>query len=284
MKISKILSAVTAAAMLLTLTACNDVASTSNPLDILNSGSSSSSAVSSGSSSTTASVIASTSSTTSESQIDVSAIPVTPTSDFKYEYGEELGSIIITRYIGDKEDVRIPSVIEGKKVVKILGYEEGETNETNPFVHFFGAFEYCKGVKSVIIPNSVTEIGESAFAGCTGLTNITIPNSVTEIGDYAFAHCSGLTSITIPSSVTHIGSSAFRGCAGLTSITIPDSVTEIGDGAFGDYSGSTSITNPDSFVAIGRVDFNDCTATITYKGKTYTPDNYDALCKAINGN
>ena len=69
------------------------------------------------------------------------------------------------------------------------------------------------GCKNTIIPNSVTEIGESAFEGCSALKSITIPNSVTEIGGEAFKGCSSLESITIPNSITYIGSSAFEGCS-----------------------------------------------------------------------
>ena len=91
------------------------------------------------------------------------------------------------------------------------------------------AFEWCTGLTSVTIPNSVTTIGFYAFCGCSGLTSITIPNSVTDIGFYAFALCSGLTSIAIPNSVEAIGELAFEHCTGLTSITIPNSVTTIGE-------------------------------------------------------
>ena len=97
-------------------------------------------------------------------------------------------------------------------------------------------------IKNLIIPNSVTSIGDFAFGGCSGLTSITIPNSVTSIGDGAFGECSGLTSITIPNSVTTIGESAFQGCSGLTSVIIPNSVTSIGDYAFYWCSGLTSVT------------------------------------------
>jgi hypothetical protein len=95
----------------------------------------------------------------------------------------------------------------------------------------YGAFEGCTPLVGIIIPNSVTSIGQSAFSGCERLTSVTIPNSVTSIGNYAFSGCERLTSVTIPASVTSIGEGAFWGCD-LASITIPDSVTSIGDSAF----------------------------------------------------
>ena len=113
-------------------------------------------------------------------------------------------------------------------------------------------------ITNLIIPNSVTSIGNAAFAGCSSLTSITIPNSVTSIGDGAFYLCYGLTSVTIPNSVTSIGGSAFEGCSGLTSITIPNSVTSIGDYAFCDCSGLTSITIPNSVTSIGNWAFSNC--------------------------
>ena len=120
------------------------------------------------------------------------------------------------------------------------------------------AFSGCSGLTSITIPNSVTSIGEYAFSGCSGLTSITIPNSVTSIGEYAFKYCSSLTSVTIPNSVTSIGRSAFYGCSGLTSVTIPNSVTSIGSYAFYDCSGLTSVTIPNSVTSIGSYAFEEC--------------------------
>jgi hypothetical protein len=76
--------------------------------------------------------------------------------------------------------------------------------------------ELIIGIKTTVIPNSVTRIGNRAFSGCTGLTSITIPNSVTSIGGSAFSGCTGLTSIFIPLSVEYIFASVFSGCTNLT--------------------------------------------------------------------
>ena len=120
------------------------------------------------------------------------------------------------------------------------------------------AFDHCKGLTSVTIPNSVTSIRDNAFLYCSGLTSVTIPNSVTSIGSSAFWYCSGLSSVTIPNSVTSIGRGAFYGCSGLTSVTIPNSVTYIGDGAFSVCSGLTSVTIPNSVTSIEKSAFSDC--------------------------
>ena len=120
------------------------------------------------------------------------------------------------------------------------------------------AFWDCSGLTSITIPNSVTSIGDYAFYVCSGLTSVTIGSGVTSIGSYAFCDCKGLTSITIPNSVTSIGSSAFDGCSKLTSITIPNSVTSIEDGTFYDCSGLTSVTIPNSVTSIGDRAFQNC--------------------------
>ena len=94
------------------------------------------------------------------------------------------------------------------------------------------AFESCSALTSITIPDGVISIGSSAFEDCSGLTNIVIPDNVTSIGDYAFCGCESMTSVTVGSSVTSIGSGAFWGCISLTRFTIPDSVSSIGDNAF----------------------------------------------------
>ena len=120
-------------------------------------------------------------------------------------------------------------------------------------------FYDCGGLTNITIPDSVTSIGYRAFADCKNLTSIEIPDSVTSIGDQAFKECTGLTSITIPNSVTNIGWGAFYACTGLTSITISNGVTSIGSDAFQNCTGLTSIIIPNSMKSIGSGAFQSCT-------------------------
>ncbi len=120
------------------------------------------------------------------------------------------------------------------------------------------AFEDCKALTSIQIPDSVTSIGEYAFEDCRALRSIEIPGSVTSIGEYAFEDCRALRSIEIPDSVTSIGDYVFSRCCSLTSIQIPDSVTSIGAHAFESCHGLMSITIPDSVTTIGEGAFWNC--------------------------
>ena len=88
-------------------------------------------------------------------------------------------------------------------------------------------------ITSILIPSTVTEIGDCAFANCTSLTSVTIPDSVTAIGDSAFRGCTSLKSLTIPDSVTSIGDNAFALACGLESLRLSSNVKELGYSLFG---------------------------------------------------
>ena len=122
------------------------------------------------------------------------------------------------------------------------------------------AFADCSSLTSIVIPDSVTSIGTSAFSNCSRLTSIVIGDSVTTIGDYAFYDCLGLPRVTISNSVITVGREAFSGCSRLESIVIPDSVTYIGMFAFEYCIRLTSIVIPDSVTYIGIGAFNYCTS------------------------
>ena len=116
---------------------------------------------------------------------------------------------------------------------------------------------YRETIKTVVINDGVTSIGEDAFWNCDNLTTITIPNSVKSIRDGAFDLCESLISISIPNSVTSIGVGAFRECRSLTSITIPNSITSIGRSAFV-YCALTSVVIPNGVESIEDGTFFGC--------------------------
>lgn len=119
------------------------------------------------------------------------------------------------------------------------------------------AFKNCTKLTSIKISDRVTSIGPNAFSGCENLTSVTIPNGVTNIGNYAFNDCKCLTSVTIPDGVTSIGVCTFYNCANLTSVTIPNSVTSIDTSAFNKCTKLTSVTIPNSVTSIGAFAFNN---------------------------
>jgi len=61
---------------------------------------------------------------------------------------------------------------------------------------------------------------------------VTLPESITQIGDSAFANCSNLTTVNIPARVEHIGNSAFYGCSSLEELTLPANLTTFGSSVF----------------------------------------------------
>ena len=151
------------------------------------------------------------------------------------------------------------------------------------------AFGLRRSLIEVVIPNSVTSIGNEAFSGCESLTSIIIPNSVVCINGNPFCRWNGeleclspsfvyedntlfnkdksriisfrnqkQTSYVIPDSVTSIGESAFSGCRFLTDIVIPDSVSCIGKFAFHWCDSLKSLVIPGGVTSIGDCAFWGC--------------------------
>ncbi|MCD8306226.1 MAG: leucine-rich repeat domain-containing protein, partial [Prevotella sp.] len=102
-------------------------------------------------------------------------------------------------------------------------------------------FYFCKVLKEVTLPSTLTSIATKAFYDCEALTSIVIPSGVTAIESSTFAYCYALESISLPATTTSIGTQAFYYCTSLTSITIPSEVTSIAYDAFRDCSSLESI-------------------------------------------
>jgi hypothetical protein len=201
----------------------------------------------------------------------------------QFSFTTNNGTIIITGFNSYGGAVVIPSTITGLPVVDIQG----------------PGFE-DKGITSVSIPDTVTNIESQEFAPNPTLTNFivasnnpafsgvggvlfssngttlaeyppglsgsyAIPGNVTSVADNAFAACYSLSGVTIPPGVTNLGATSFGYCFSLTNITIPSGVTSIGPDTFINCSNLVAInvaaTNP-AFASVAGVLFDKSQTTL----------------------
>ena len=136
--------------------------------------------------------------------------------------------------------------------VKSIVVENGITSIGNYLFYALGS------LTSVDIPASVTSIGASAFNSCSNIETITVPDSVTSIGEYAFIMCNKLKTATLSSGITEIPNYLFWSCPKLTSVDIRGNITRIGSDAFGGCSALTAIELPDTLTELGNYVFEYC--------------------------
>lgn len=133
---------------------------------------------------------------------------VNPASDF--DCTAENGEVTITDYIGTREHVLIPSEIGGFPVTALADK----------------AF-YEKHVTTVVVPDSVTEIGDLCFSGDNYLVSLTLPDGLAELSYGALESCYSLMDFELPKGLKTIGAGALQSIFYLTHLTIPAGVTDI---------------------------------------------------------
>ena len=125
----------------------------------------------------------------------------------------------------------------------------------------FSAFYECSEITSVVLPNTLTFIGQRSFLSCHGITGeIVIPDSVTIIGTNAFFYCNNITSVVFGNNLSEIRSYSFAQCYSLEHISnFPESLTKLDDGAF-DRCGNLcdSVVIPPLVTTIGERAFAEC--------------------------
>ena len=156
----------------------------------------------------------------------------------------------ITGYSGNATALYIPGEIDGHEVVAI-----GDR-----------AFQNRTDLRTVMIPDSVTEIEAYSFNNCTNLSNVTLSKSLKYMGGRAFGSCEKITQIEIPKSLDNCGNSGyasyhgpFGACSGLKKIIFEEGTKEISNNLFRGCTGLEEISIPASVIKIERYTFADCT-------------------------
>lgn len=113
-------------------------------------------------------------------------------------------------------------------------------------------------LKTLLLPESLTDIGISALGTCYKLHSVMLPSSLERIEEEAFFDCILLDSISLPSNITYIGKYAFRNCTNLVYINLKANITEISEGVFNECDAITRVDIPESVTSIGKNAFLSC--------------------------
>ena len=169
---------------------------------------------------------------------------------------------------GDMDDYLVGSTTpfaswyDYREYITVVIVEDGVTSIGDYAFNY-----YYSNISNVTLSNTVTNIGDQAFCYCRGLMSINIPDSVTEIEWYALYGCSSLETIVLSSGMSKIAAHVFDNCNSLESVQIPDSITTIDGTAFdncssmtticgltGSYAETWAVKNGYEFIAIGSIE------------------------------
>lgn len=193
-----------------------------------------------------------------------------------YTTGLAIEGGVVTGYRGEAVQVVVPDRLNGADITEVGT----------------AAFR-SQDITSVVLPSTVTKIGEAAFYDCDYLVTVNLGSSVTSIGAYAFYNaqrlieygditsvvsipdglflgCAKLAAAELGANVTSIGAQAFADCASLQSIVIPDGVSELTDGVFNDCASLQSVGLPASLRTLSDDVFEGCSSL---KEMTLSADN-----------
>lgn len=152
----------------------------------------------------------------------------------------------------------------GYRIVKIV---EPEPVVLLPNRHFLRkvvtigshAFDSCKNVEYIKLPEYLLEIENHAFEEMESLQRVFVGKHLLVVGDCAFAKCVNLERFSaLYSKLNIVGREAFSGCKNLSSCTLPDSVSVIGAAAFRGCESLTRFDNPNCNRVLEDSTFKGC--------------------------
>jgi len=120
------------------------------------------------------------------------------------------------------------------------------------------AFQQCRELKTILVPQNILSIGMSAFYDCLELQSIELQCKLKEIEDFMFWGCENLSEINLPCTLKRIGDSAFHKCKSLRNLSLPQGLETIEDAAFHTCSNLRFLNIPEGVTSIGADLFQYC--------------------------
>ena len=185
-------------------------------------------------------------------------------SDGKYTYDlYNDNTAVVTSYIGVDLNLVIPNSIN----------YEGESYIVTKIGEY--AFENCKDIITVKLPNQLEVIESYAFSNCTNIIEINLPETLKIIDVYAFNCCESLVDLTLPTSLEYIKDNAFWNCWRLESINLPNSLKEIGHNVFAACHNIREVFVPKGIEVMGSGVFGNNYEVNIYCAESSKPSGWD---------
>ena len=173
--------------------------------------------------------------------IDKFKLKSAESGDFKYDVYEN-NTAVISGYTGNDKDIVFPDTIDGYPVVGIGKIDfrsrfksKKITVKTGSNTLFISgsSFDYCYGIKKVVLNEGLTVIFRSAFGFAESLTEINFPSTLEEIGNSAFYDCKKLKTFDLSKTkLRKISAGCFSECADAEKVMLPETVCRIEKEAF----------------------------------------------------
>ena len=196
-----------------------------------------------------------------------------------FAHSDALRTIVIPQYVTVIDDGALADCPSLTSIsVDSANTHYDSRGECNAVVHTWkGSLMIVAGCSTTIISDDVRYIAPMAFSGCRNLKSITLPEKMTEIGGQAFRNCSSLTEFVIPQGVRFVEDGTFMGCTALQTVTIPKSVERLRKDSFCGCRALTTINCIKKFPPVIENAFDSYNATVNVpKGmkSKYQADRY----------
>lgn len=202
---------------------------------------------------------------------------------------EDINYVVISEE--DKTVAVAPTKVSGELFIpETVTYND---SEYKVIVISDKAFQDCKELYAVSMPEGLVSIGVDAFAGCELLENFQFPSTLKRINDRAFSECKSLTEIILPEGLNALGNSVFSRCQKLEKAVLVADIYSLGNDLFSYCSALEKVYFPLQLRSIGDNTFCECIKIVEIKFpstlesigqsafKCTYMDNYEGLSKLV---